>query len=118
MSTFTFCAYPTDWIEEQSLQPILSALKKSGVDAHIDRSRTARSKVGLFLGHHVKNRPHLAECPVVMLHDLGQAHNVWPGFWDKEPWGDYAYGILPYRAWGEMYENYPNVKKITYAGYI
>jgi len=107
MSIFTFCAYPTDWIEEQSLQQILSALKIRGVDAHVDRSRTARSKVGLFLGHHVKNRPHLAECPIVMLHDLGQAHNVWPGFWDKEPWGDYHYGVLPYRAWEEMYDAYP-----------
>jgi hypothetical protein len=110
MSTLTFCAYPTDWIEEQSLQQILSALKARGVDVHVDRSRSVRSKVGLFLGHHVKNRPHLAECPVVMLHDLGQAHNVWPGFWDKEPWGDYHYGILPYRAWEEMYENYPTEK--------
>jgi hypothetical protein len=110
MSIFTFCAYPTDWIEEQSLQPILRALKARGVDTHIDRSRTARSKVGLFLGHHVKNRPHLAECPVVMLHDLGQAHNVWPGFWDKEPWSEYHYGILPNRAWEEMYENYPTAK--------
>jgi hypothetical protein len=110
MSILTFCAYPTDWIEEQSLQQILSTLKARGVDVHIDRSRSVRSKVGLFLGHHVKNRPHLAECPIVMLHDLGQAHNVWPGFWDKEPWGDYAYGILPYRAWEEMYENYPNTK--------
>jgi hypothetical protein len=110
MSVPGICAYPTDWIEEQSLQQILSALKLRGVDTHVDRSRTVRSKVGLFLGHHVKNRPHLAECPIVMLHDLGQAHNVWPGFWDKEPWGDYAYGILPYRAWEEMYENYPHAK--------
>jgi len=110
MNTVPFCAYPTDWIEEQSLHPILSALKTRGVDVHIDRSRSQRSLVGLFLGHHVKNRPHLAACPIVMLHDLGQAHNVWPAFWDKEPWGDYHYGILPYRAWADMYQKYPNEK--------
>lgn len=108
MSMFEFCAYPTDWIEEQSLQQILNTLKARGADVHIDRDRTTRSKVGLFLGHHEKNRPNLAECPVVMLHDLGQAHNVWPNFWDKEPWGEYHFGILPYRAWEEMYEKYPN----------
>jgi CDP-glycerol glycerophosphotransferase (TagB/SpsB family) len=72
---------------------------------------SAPSKVGLFLGHHKKNRPGLAEYPVVMLHDLGQAHNVWPNFWDKEPWGDYLYGLLPNPFWKSMYDSYPHAER-------
>ena len=108
MNRYAFCAYPTDWIEEQSLAPILTALRARGVDITIDRGMSAASKVGLFLGHHKKNRPELAEYSVVMLHDLGQAHNVWPNFWDKEPWGNYSYGLLPNKAWQTMYDAYPH----------
>lgn len=108
MKRHAFCAYPTDWIEEQSLAPILNAIRSRGIDIAIDRGMSAPSKVGLFLGHHKKNRPELAEYPVVMLHDLGQAHNVWPNFWDKEPWGDYGLGLLPNQAWKSMYDAYPH----------
>ncbi len=108
MNRHLFCAYPTDWIEEQSLAPILTALRARGIDITIDRSMSAPSAIGLFLGHHKKNRPALAEYAVVMLHDLGQAHNVWPGFWDKEPWGSYQLGLLPNQAWKSMYDAYPH----------
>lgn len=97
------CVYPTDWIEEQSLEPFLSAMEARGVAAHVDRTMSTPSEVGLFLAHHCANRPSLSDCPVISLHDLGQAHNVWPNFWRKEPWGDYAYGILPNRFWEKMY---------------
>ena len=111
MKRHTFCAYPTDWIEEQSLAPILNAIRARGIDITIDRGMGAPSKVGLFLGHHKKNQPELAEYPVVMLHDLGQAHNVWPNFWDKEPWGDYSFGLLPNLAWKSMYDAYPHTER-------
>ncbi len=110
MNRHTFCAYPTDWIEEQGLAPILTAIRARGVDITIDRGMSAPSKVGLFLGHHKKNLPALAEYPVVMLHDLGQAHNVWPNFWDKEPWGDYSLGLLPNQAWKSMYDGYSHAE--------
>jgi hypothetical protein len=97
------CIYPTDWIEEQSLEAFLTAMAKRNVAAHVDRTMSVSSKVGLFLAHHGSNRPHLSDCPVISLHDLGQAHNVWPHFWRKEPWGEYAYGILPNRFWEKMY---------------
>jgi hypothetical protein len=77
----------------------------------IDRRMILPSHVGLFLGHHKKNRPDLAEYPVVMLHDLGQAHNVWPKFWDKEPWGNYRLGMLPNQAWKSMYDEYGCVER-------
>ncbi len=108
MNRHTFCAYPTDWIEEQSLAAILNALGARGVQVTVDRSMSIPSRVGLFLGHHKKNLPALAEYPVVMLHDLGQAHNVWPNFWDKEAWGDYSFGLLPNQAWQAMYDAYPH----------
>ena len=111
MNRHMFCAYPTDWIEEQSLASILTALRARGVDITIDRGMSAPSKIGLFLGHHKKNRPELAEYPVVMLHDLGQAHNVWPGFWDKEPWGNYHLGLLPNQAWKSMYDTYTHAER-------
>ena len=111
MKRHAFCAYPTDWIEEQSLAPILNAIRSRGIDIAIDRGMSAPSNVGLFLGHHKKNRPELAAYPVVMLHDLGQAHNVWPNFWDKEPWGDYSLGLLPNQAWKSMYDAYPHADR-------
>ncbi len=107
MNRTAFCAYPTDWIEEQSLAAIFNALRARGIHITVDRGMSAPSKVGLFLGHHKKNRPELATYPVVMLHDLGQAHNVWPNFWDKEPWGNYSLGLLPNQAWRTMYDAYP-----------
>lgn len=118
MNRHTFCAYPTDWIEEQSLAAVFNALRARGIDITIDRGMSAPSKVGLFLGHHKKNRPALAEYPVVMLHDLGQAHNVWPNFWDKEPWGDYSLGLLPNQAWKTMYEAYPHAERKPKDGVI
>jgi hypothetical protein len=110
MTKHTFCAYPTDWIEEQGLTPIINTLRARGVDITIDRSMSVPSKVGLFPGHHKKNLPALAEYPVVMLHDLGQAHNVWPNFWDKEPWGEYSLGLLPNHFWQSMYDAYPRAE--------
>jgi hypothetical protein len=122
MNRIDFCVYPTDWIEEQSLSAIFNALRARGIHITIDRGMSTPSKVGLFLGHHKKNRPELAEYPVVMLHDLGQAHNVWPNFWDKEPWGNYSFGFLPYQAWKTMFDAYPREENkptdgVTIAGW-
>lgn len=105
MSKEQLCIYPTDWIEEQSLESFLSTMTQRGVAVRIDRTMSVRSKVGLFLAHHGSNRASLSDCPVISLHDLGQAHNVWPDFWKKEPWGDYAYGILPNLFWEKMYQS-------------
>lgn len=102
-----FCAYPTDFTEEQSLEPIIIAAKSKGISIRIDRNMAETSAIGIFLGHHKKNRPALADYPIVMLHDLGQAHNVWPNFWAKEPWGEYSMGLLPNQAWKLMYDTYP-----------
>jgi hypothetical protein len=97
------CIYPTDLTEEQSLEFLVSGMAERQVVVHIDRTMSVSSKVGIFLAHHCSNRPDLSECPVIALHDLGQAHNVWPNFWNKEPWGDYAYGVLPNLFWEKMY---------------
>jgi hypothetical protein len=99
------CVYPTDWTEEQSLEPFMSAMKERHIVVHVDRTMSKPSEVGLFLAHHCANQPSLSDCPVISLHDLGQAHNVWPHFWIKEPWVDYAYGILPNRFWEKMYNS-------------
>ncbi len=106
-----FCVYPADWIEEQSLQPIIRQLQSRGIATQIDRTMTAKSKVGLFLGHQEGNKPRLSNCPIIMLHDLGQAHNVWPHFWRKESWGDYDYGLLPNRMWLQMYEAFEDPQR-------
>ncbi len=106
-----FCVYPTDWIEDQSLQPIVRQLQARGIATHIDRSMSVKSKVGLFIGHQEGNRPGLSNCPIVMLHDLGQAHNKWPHFWRKESWGDYAHGLLPNRMWLRMYEAFEDASR-------
>ena len=105
------CAYPTDWGEEQSLQEILAAARQIGLEIAVDRTMSVLSEIGLFLGHHKKNVPSLAREPVIMLHDLGQAHNVWPNFWEKEPWNEYSYGLLPNQAWLNMYRTFPDETK-------
>ncbi len=111
MKTTDFCAYPTDWNEEQSLKPILREMQARGIATEVDRSMSVKSKVGLFIGHQEGNRPALSNCPIVMLHDLGQAHNVWPRFWRKESWGDYDYGLVPNRMWQQMHDNFEDPRR-------
>ena len=108
--------YPTDWIEEQSLEEIKHELEKIDMKVVIDRTMSLKSNFGLFIGHQEGNKTELSKKSIIMLHDLGQAHNVWPNFWDKENWSNYEYGILPNDFWNNMYINYPNKERLPKYG--
>lgn len=105
MEMLEVCFYPTDNVEERFVDPTVRELERLGISAAVDVNMSKHSKVGIFLGHHSKNKPDLATTSIIMLHDLGQAHNVWPNFWRREPWGKYDYGILPNKLWGNMYRD-------------
>ena len=95
--------YPTDSVEYRHIEKIADALTEMGVSVDVDTTMSVTSEVGLFLAHRPGNKPGLATTSVCMLHDLSQSHPSWPNFWRYEPWGDFDYGILPNKFWGEMY---------------
>ena len=95
--------YPTDSVECRHIEKIADALTDMRVSVNIDTTMSNSSEVGLFLAHRPGNKPDLANTSVCMLHDLSQSHPSWPNFWRYEPWGDFDYGILPNKLWGEMY---------------
>jgi CDP-glycerol glycerophosphotransferase (TagB/SpsB family) len=116
MTRAQLCAYPTDWTEQQSLEPIVKTLRRRGVEMVIDRTMSRPSDVGLFIGHQEGNRAELARYPLIMLHDLGQAHNRWPDFWSKESWGDYEWGLVPNEMWATMAAGYPARERLPRQG--
>ena len=38
-----------------------------------------------------------------MLHDLAQRHDIWPDFWQFEPWSKFDLAFLPGKAWEKMW---------------
>jgi hypothetical protein len=116
MSNKEITFYPSDWIEEQSLEELKYELEKIHTKVSVDRSMSLKSNFGLFIGHQEGNKTELAKKSIIMLHDLGQAHNMWPNFWDKENWSDYEYGILPNDFWNDMYINYPRKERLPKNG--
>ena len=105
MKKTDICFYPTDDVELNFISATVEGLRQKNFEPTIDLTMSRKSDVGVFLAHSSKNKPNLAGTSVVMLHDLGQAHNRWPFFWRQEPWGKYDYGILPNKFWGDMYRD-------------
>ena len=105
MKKMDICFYPTDDVELRFIAYMIEELNNRGHEASADSTMSKRSKMGIFLAHHAYNKPELADTSIIMLHDLGQAHGMWPYFWHNEPWGRYDYGILPNKLWENMYRN-------------
>jgi len=46
---------------------------------------------------------HKSKLTLVMLHDLGQMHGLWPNIWIKENWNKFDIGFLPNKNWVNMW---------------
>jgi hypothetical protein len=64
----------------------------------------AKDEIVFYCQHNCFPSKRRAKISCVMLHDLGQAHNVWPNFWAKESWEDFDIGFLPNMHWEKMWK--------------
>ena len=53
----------------------------------------------VFYCQHECYPQHRSKLSLVMLHDLGQAHGMWPNIWIKENWNKFDIGLLPNKNW-------------------
>lgn len=92
----------TDSIEKYTTEEIAREAKKRGYRCHFTDDLKTPADIGVYCSHH-SDREKKAKLSAIMLHDLGQAHNRWPCFWDKEPWNQFDIGFLPGQFWADMF---------------
>lgn len=95
---FTF--FYTDGCELQTLEPLANEIASRGHEILMTSNMQESADVGIYCSHAVKPN---AKFSVIMLHDLAQRHDVWPSFWNHEPWDKFDLGILPGNAWEERW---------------
>jgi len=93
----------TDQVEQQTLQPLADEAVARGHSIRFSGNLAEVADVGVFCSH----RPDPSQCrfSVIMLHDLGQRHDIWPDFWRYEPWDRFDIGILPGKDWADRWHS-------------
>lgn len=99
MRNITF--YYTDHIEKETTQPIADEAHRRGYSIVQTDNFDLPSDIGIYCSH--EPSPHASNFSAILLHDLGQAHNVWPYYWHKESWAEFDLGFLPGSFWAEMF---------------
>lgn len=92
--------FHTDGCEWQTVAPIADEAKARGFPIRFSTALTERVQVGVYCQHACKPN---ADVSAIMLHDLAQRHDIWPDFWDYEPWHHFDFGFLPGNAWAERW---------------
>ena len=57
----------------------------------------------VFYCQHECYPQHRSKLSIIMLHDLGQQHGLWPNIWIKENWNKFDIGLLPNKEWVNMW---------------
>jgi GT2 family glycosyltransferase/SAM-dependent methyltransferase/glycosyltransferase involved in cell wall biosynthesis len=88
--------FHTDNCERQALSPVAREAERRGFPVRFSTDLRERAQVGVYCQHAC--RPN-AELSAIMLHDLAQRHDIWPAFWDSEPWNAFDLGFVPGEDW-------------------
>lgn len=98
-SEMTF--FHTDSIERLTLEQIAREASRRGYRTRFSEDLREPTEIGVYCSHNAD--PRGARFSAVMLHDLGQRHDLWPYFWSQEPWNHYDVGFLPGRVWADRF---------------
>jgi tetratricopeptide (TPR) repeat protein len=90
-----------DGCERQTVEPIAAEAAKRGIEVRFSDNLAERAEIGVYCQHAC--RPN-ADFSVIMLHDLAQRHDIWPAFWQREPWNAFDIGLLPGKSWIDRWQ--------------
>jgi hypothetical protein len=95
------CFFHTDNIELQTTRPVALEAEKRGYRVSFSDAIEGPAEIGFYCSHHPS--PRNSRFSAIMLHDLAQRHDVWPAYWQTEPWDEFDLGFLPGPSWGERW---------------
>ncbi|MDC0345626.1 CDP-glycerol glycerophosphotransferase family protein [Planktomarina sp.] len=101
MDRYKITLFITDNCERQALEPIAEEASARGIPVRFSDDANEPADIGFYCAHLARPNARLS---FIMLHDMAQAHNVWPNFWMQEPWNAFDFGILPGPLWSGMWE--------------
>jgi hypothetical protein len=101
--------------EKLIMKPLADEALRRGFAIKFSEKLQEKSEIGIYCSHN--SNPENAEFSVIMLHDLGQGCNIWPDFWNYEPWDSFDLGLIPGESWAELYlkkkeENEPRAPRL------
>ncbi len=91
----------TDNCERQAIAPVAAEAERRGFEIKFSNNSKERAQIGVYSEHAC--RPN-ADFSVIMLHDLAQRHDIWPAFWQHEPWNEFDMGIVPGKSWADRWQ--------------
>lgn len=100
LNSITF--FHSDDCERQAVLPIAEEAARRGFAVNFSSDLTERVQIGVYCQHAC--RPN-ADFSIIMLHDLAQRHDIWPEFWQTEPWHHFDIGLVPGPAWAERWSS-------------
>jgi hypothetical protein len=93
--------FHSDSIERLTLSAIEREANARGFRTRFCDDLRAPAQIGVYCSHRVD--PRNARFSAIMLHDLGQRHDVWPNFWFYEPWTRFDVGFVPGQTWSDRF---------------
>ena len=108
----------TDKGEYYNLKPIADEAAKRGYQITFTENLVQKAEIGVYCQHVCY--PENSKFSLILLHDLEQGHNRWPNLWELERWNKFDIGIVPGKAWSNLWEQcacqyYANPRHGTYA---
>ena len=91
MNRYKITLFITDNCERQSLEPIAEEASARGIPVRFSDDANEPADIGFYCAHLARPNARLS---FIMLHDMAQAHNVWPNFWMQEPWNAFDFGFF------------------------
>ena len=93
--------FHTDQVEWQTLQPVADEAESRGYSVRSSDQLDTPAQIGFYCSHCPS--PKNSRFSAIMLHDLAQRHDIWPNYWQAEPWDAFDLGFLPGPSWGERW---------------
>jgi hypothetical protein len=90
--------FHTDKVEWQTLHPIAVEAESRRYLTRFSDQLDAPAEIGFYCSH--CSSPRNSRFSAIMLHDLAQRHDIWPDYWQAEPWNAFDLGFLPGPSWG------------------
>lgn len=94
--------FHTDDIERQTLAPIAKEAERRQYQVRFTENIQEPAEIGIYCSH--RPDPSNAKLSAILLHDLAQRHDVWPNYWQHEPWNRFDIGVLPGPAWSKRWQ--------------
>jgi len=93
--------FHTDSIEKLTVREVARIAEARGFRTRFSERLREPAEIGVYCSHNAD--PSRSEFSVVILHDLGQRHDVWPHFWSQEPWTRYGVGFVRGATWVDQF---------------